>query len=105
MSWTSDETTVRLPATLLQPIAADDVVRIVAGVAATGVLEDILEIAGPEVFPLDQLGRMTLAARGDERPVVVDPSAGLYSYVRGTALLAGDDAVLAETTYRQWLGV
>ncbi|MCO8270464.1 SDR family oxidoreductase [Actinoplanes sp. TRM 88003] len=104
LTWTADDTAVRLPATLLQPIAADDVARIVAGVATTGSLDGVLEIAGPEVFPLDQLGRITLAARGDERPVVVDPTAaGMYSYVRGAALIAGDTAVLAETTYRQWL--
>ncbi|MCY1145506.1 NAD(P)H-binding protein [Actinoplanes sp. Pm04-4] len=103
MSWTSDDSSVRLPSTLLQPIAADDVARIVAGVATTGSLDGVLEIAGPEVFPLDQLGRITLAARGDERPVVVDPAAGLYSHVKGAALIARDNAVLAETTYRQWL--
>jgi uncharacterized protein YbjT (DUF2867 family) len=103
LSWTSDDSAVRLPATLLQPIAADDVARIVAGVATTGSLDGVLEIAGPEVVPLDQLGRITLAARGDDRPVVVDPTAGMYSHVKGAALIAGDSAVLAETTYQQWL--
>ena len=104
MTWTADDRVVRLPATLLQPIAAGDVARVVAGVASTGPLDGLLEIAGPEVFPLDQLGRITLAARGDQREVVVDPSAaGMYAFVKGAALIAGDSAVLAETTYRQWL--
>jgi hypothetical protein len=34
---------------------------------------------------------------------VVDPTAGMYSYVKGAALIAKDNAVLAETTYGQWL--
>jgi len=103
MSFTADDSAVRLPATLLQPIAADDVARIVAGVASTGAIGGVLEIAGPEVFPLDQLGRITLAARGDDRPVITDPAAGMYAYAKGPALIAGDGAVLSETTYRQWL--
>jgi uncharacterized protein YbjT (DUF2867 family) len=103
MSWTSDETAVRLPATLMQPIAAADVARNVAAVAATGPLDEIREIAGPEVFPLDQLGRLTLAARGDDRPVVTDPYAGFYATARGTDLIAGDGTLLTETTFRQWL--
>ncbi|QYC40954.1 NmrA-like family protein [Nonomuraea coxensis DSM 45129] len=63
LSWTSDESTVRLPATLLQPVAGDDVARVVAGVVVGTPLRGTLDVAGPEVFPLDELGRITLAAR------------------------------------------
>lgn len=103
MSWTSDETAVRLPATLMQPIAAHDVARNVAAVAVTGPLEETRDIAGPEVYPLDQLGRLTLAARGDDRPVVTDPDAGFYASAHGAALIAGDGTLLTETTFDQWL--
>lgn len=103
MSWTADAGTVRLPATLMQPIAAADVARTVAAVAVTGPLDGVREIAGPEVFALDELGRLLLAARGDKRAVVTDADAGLYSFARGRALLASDDTPRAETTYGQWL--
>jgi uncharacterized protein YbjT (DUF2867 family) len=103
MSWTGDERTVRLPATLMQPIAADDVARTVAEVSAGEPLEEILNIAGPEVFPLDELGRITLTARGDHRTVETDHNAGLYAAVPGDALIAKPGAVIAPTTYREWL--
>ncbi|MCU7820306.1 SDR family oxidoreductase [Kitasatospora sp. DSM 101779] len=103
MSWTSDETTVRLPATLLQPIASRDIVDVLADVATGTPLGGILEIAGPETFTLDEIGRMTLAARGDRRPVVVDDQAGLFAAVHGDVLTPGPGARLAPTRYQDWL--
>ncbi|MDQ7809455.1 SDR family oxidoreductase [Amycolatopsis sp. A133] len=103
MSWTSDENTVRLPATRVQPIAADDVAQAVADVSMGAPLRGTRNIAGPEVFTLDELGRITLAAQGDRRRVVVDDQAGLFAAASGDALVAKDGAVLANTTYREWL--
>ncbi|WP_220499451.1 hypothetical protein [Microbispora sp. H10949] len=103
MSWTSDEHAVRLPAVLMQPIAADDVARAVADVSVGAPLRGTLDIAGPEVFALDELGRITLVARGDHRAVVTDDDAGLYAAASGDALVAGEGAVIAGTTYREWL--
>ncbi|GAB3138068.1 NAD-dependent epimerase/dehydratase family protein [Microbispora hainanensis] len=103
LSWTSGEHTVRLPSTLMQPMAADDVARAVADVSVGVPLGGTLDIAGPEVFALDELGRITLAARGDHRTVVTDDGAGMYAAAPGRALLAKDGAVIATTTYREWL--
>ncbi|MEU8275010.1 SDR family oxidoreductase [Microbispora bryophytorum] len=103
LSWTSDEHTVRLPATLMQPIAADEVARAVADVSGGAPLRGTLDIAGPEVLALDELGRITLAARGAHRTVVTDDSAGMYAAASGHALVAKDGAVIAGTTYREWL--
>ncbi|MFE2991968.1 SDR family oxidoreductase [Streptomyces sp. NPDC059262] len=103
MSWTSDETAVRLPATPIQPIASADVVNALADVATGAPLGGILDVAGPDAFTLDELGRITLAARGDKRPVVVDDQAGLFAAVQGDVLTPGPDARLAATHYRDWL--
>jgi uncharacterized protein YbjT (DUF2867 family) len=103
LSWTADENTVRLPATLLQPIAAADVAQAVADVSAGTPLQGTRDIAGPEVFALDELGRITLAARGDHRTVVTDNGAGMFAAASGDALIAKDGAVIAKTTYREWL--
>ncbi|MEX5632475.1 SDR family oxidoreductase [Parafrankia sp. FMc2] len=103
LSWTADENSVRLPATPVQPIAAADVARAVADVSAGDPLRGTRDVAGPEVFTLDELGRITLAARGDHRTVVTDDSAGMFAAVPGDALIAGDGAVLARTSYREWL--
>ena len=103
LSWTADEHTVRLPATLIQPMAAADVAQAVADVSAGAPLQGTRNVAGPEVFRLDELGKITLAARGDHRTVVTDNTAGLFAAASGDALLAKDGAVIAKTTYRDWL--
>lgn len=103
MSWTSDEKTVRLPATLVQPMAAADVARAVAEVSAGAPLKGTRDVAGPEVMRLDELGKVALAAHGDSRTVVTDDTAGLFAAAKGDALIAKDGAVLAKTTFREWL--
>ncbi|HET6860708.1 MAG TPA: SDR family oxidoreductase [Streptomyces sp.] len=103
LSWTADENTVRLPATPLQPIAADDVARAVADVTIGRPLQGTRNIAGPDVLTLDEIGRITLAARGDRRTVTVDDSAGMFAAVTGDAIIAGQDAAIAPTSYQDWL--
>jgi uncharacterized protein YbjT (DUF2867 family) len=103
LSETADENTVRLPATLVQPIAAADVAQAVADVAVGAPLQGARNVAGPEVFALDELGRITLAAHGDHRTVITDNSAGMFAAASGDALIAKDGAVIAKTTYREWL--
>ncbi|MGW0082124.1 SDR family oxidoreductase [Streptomyces sp. NPDC003393] len=103
LSWTSDSETVRLPATRIQPVALADVAEAVAEVCAGEPLQGTRNIAGPEVFALDELGRITLAARNDRRSVVTDNDAGIYAVASGDALIAKNDAVIAKTTYRDWL--
>lgn len=103
MSWTTDGDVVRLPATPIQPISAGEVAAAVAGVAAGAPLLGTREIAGPDVFTLDELGRITLAATGDPRHVVTDDTAGLFAAVNGDALVAREGASQAATHYRDWL--
>jgi uncharacterized protein YbjT (DUF2867 family) len=103
LSGTSDETTVRLPATRLQPIAAADVVDAVVEVSTGAPLQGIRNVAGPDVFPLDELGRVTLAARQDNRTVITDDKAGMFAGIAGDVLTAGPDAHLAPTHYQDWI--
>ena len=100
---TSDETTVRLPATHLQPMAAADVVDAVVEVSTGAPLQGIRNVAGPDVIPLDELGRMTLAAKHDDRTVITDDNAGMFAAVTGDVITAGPDARLAPTHYQDWL--
>ncbi|MEU0051355.1 NAD(P)H-binding protein [Streptomyces sp. NPDC006184] len=102
MSWTADGDTVRLPATPIQPIAAKDVADAVAQVAAGAPLNSIRNIAGPEIFPLDELGRITLSHQGDNRTVVTDPTAGMFAAVKSD-VLTDEHAHLAPTRYTDWL--
>jgi uncharacterized protein YbjT (DUF2867 family) len=103
LSETSDDATVRLPSVHLQPIAAADVVDAVVEVATGEPLRGIRNVAGPDVFSLDEIGRVTLAARHDERTVVTDDKAGMFAAVPGDALTAGPGARLARTHYQDWI--
>jgi uncharacterized protein YbjT (DUF2867 family) len=103
LSETSDDTTVRLPSTRLQPIAAADVVDAVVEVSTGAPLQGIRNVAGLDVFPLDELGRVTLAARQDNRTVITDDNAGMFAAVTGDVLTAGPDAHLAPTHYQDWI--
>lgn len=102
LSWTADSDTVRLPATPIQPIASKDVAEAVAEVAVGAPLHGIRNIAGPEIFPLDELGRITLSHKGDKRTVITDPAAGMFAVVKGD-VLTDKDAHLAPTRYDDWL--
>ncbi|MFG1649975.1 SDR family oxidoreductase [Micromonospora sp. NPDC049275] len=103
ISWTADESGVRLPRTPVQPMAAADVAQAVADVCVGAPLLGVRNVAGPDVFALDELGRTTLAAHGDPRTVTADDSAGMFAAVPGDVLIAEEGAVLAPTSYRQWL--
>lgn len=103
MTWTADDQSVRLPATRVQPIATAEVVRALADVATAEPLNGTLDVAGPDVFPLDELGRLTLSARKDSRTVITDDKAGMFAAVEGDVLIAGPGARLAPTHYEDWL--
>jgi uncharacterized protein YbjT (DUF2867 family) len=103
MEWTTDGDVVRLPSTRIQPISSADVARAVTDVAVGTPLQGTRNIAGPDVFQLDELGRITLEASGDLRHVVTDETAGLFAAIKGDAIIAPADALLAPTHYRDWL--
>jgi uncharacterized protein YbjT (DUF2867 family) len=84
-------------------MAAADVAAAVTDVVVGAPLNGIRNVAGPDVFTLDELGRITLAARQDNRKVVVDNTAGMFAAVQGDVLIGGPDAQLAPTHYRDWL--
>lgn len=103
LSWTADGDTVRLPRTPIQPIAAADVAAAVTEVAVGAPLNGVLNVGGPDVYPLDDLGRITLTAKGDQRSVVTDDSAGMFAAVAGDVLTTPDGAHIAATRYVDWL--
>lgn len=74
----ADGNTVRLSPGLFQPIAADDVAAIVADVALAAPANGIVEIAGPERAPFNEIIARYLKAIGDPREVVRDPQARYF---------------------------
>ncbi|TJZ73682.1 SDR family oxidoreductase [Rhodococcus oryzae] len=95
---------VRLPDAGVQPIAADEVAPAVGRAAVGAPLNGTVEVAGPEVFGMDQWIRTVLAARSDPRTVVTDPLARYFGAVLGPeSLLPGSGAQLAQTSLSEWL--
>jgi uncharacterized protein YbjT (DUF2867 family) len=95
---------VRLPPVLFQPMAADDVAREVAKIAAGPPVNGTVEIAGLEQFRVDELVRQRLAALKDPREVVADPN-GLYSGAKVSlkTLLPEKTARLGKIRYETWV--
>src|SRR5204862_5244153 len=69
----ADGNIVRLSSGLFQPIAADDVAAIVADVALAKPRNGIVEIAGPERAPFNEIVARYLTAVGEPREAVSDP--------------------------------
>src|SRR5262249_37811442 len=93
----TDGGTVRVPAVLIQPMAADDVASAVVGIATGSPVNGTLEVAGPEQFRFDDLIRQGLAARDDPRTVVVDPHARYFGAELGErSLIPAGEAKLSE---------
>ena len=100
----TDGTTVRLPPVLIQPMAADDVARAVAGIAMGAPVNGTVEVAGPQQFRFDDLVRQGLGARNDRREVVVDPHARYFGAELGErSLIPAGDARLGEIRFQEWL--
>jgi uncharacterized protein YbjT (DUF2867 family) len=96
--------TVRVSPMLIQPMAAEDVARAVAGVATGAPLNGMVEIGGPETFPIDELVGRDLAARHDPRRVVADPHARYFgTELEERSLVAGPDAHLGAIHFEDWL--
>ncbi len=97
-------TTVRLPATLFQPMAAKDVATFVAEAAVAEPVNGMFEIAGPEPMGLDEAARRFLGANPDGRTVTTDPSAGYYGVqVDDRSLTPGAHPRLGPTRFDDWL--
>jgi uncharacterized protein YbjT (DUF2867 family) len=95
---------VRLSPGLFQPIAADDVAAIVADVALAAPRNAILEIAGPERAPFDEVVARYLKAVRDPRTVVRDPEARYFGgRVEERSLVPLGEARLGRIALEEWL--
>jgi uncharacterized protein YbjT (DUF2867 family) len=95
---------VRLPPILFQPIAAEDVAANVADVALATPRNGIVEIAGPERAPFNEIVARYLKAVGDPREVVRDPEAGYWGgRVEERSLVPLGEARLGPTRLEDWL--
>src|SRR5438552_2766082 len=95
---------VRISPGLSQPIAADDVACIVADVALAPPRGSIVEIAGPERAPFNEIMARYLKAVGDPREVVRDPEARYWGgRVEERSLVPLGEARLGRIRLDEWL--
>src|SRR5215472_4056414 len=100
----ADGKTVKLPPVMFQPIAADDVAANVAEVALAPPRNGIVEIAGPERAPFNEVVACYLKAIGDPRPVVSEPNARYWGgRVEERSLVPLGEARLGRIGLDEWL--
>src|SRR5262249_3502818 len=100
----TDGSSVKLSPGLFQPIAADDVAAIVADVALAAPRNAIVEIAGPERAPFNELVARYLKAVGDPRTVVRDPEARYFGgRVEEHSLVPLGEARLGRIGLDEWV--
>jgi uncharacterized protein YbjT (DUF2867 family) len=95
---------VRLSPGLFQPIAADDIAPIVAELALAAPRNAIVEIAGPQRAPFNEIVAHYLKAIGDPRTVVADPEALYFGgRVEEHSLVPLGEARLGRIGLEEWL--
>src|SRR5262250_2011245 len=95
---------VRLSPGLFQPIAADDVAAIVADVALAAPRNGIVEIAGPERAPFNEIVARYLKGVGDLREVVSDSEARYWGgRVEERSLVPLGEARLGRIGLDEWI--
>src|SRR6516225_6459053 len=100
----TDGNIVRIATGLFQPIAADDVAANVADVALAAPRNGIVEIAGPERAPFNEIVARYLKAVGDPREVASDPEARYFGgRVEEYSLVPLGDVRLGRIGLEEWL--
>jgi uncharacterized protein YbjT (DUF2867 family) len=100
----TDGNIVRLSPGLFQPIAADDVAAFVAEAALAAPRNGIVEIAGPERAPFNDIIARYLKTIGDPRQVVCDPEARYFGgRVEQLSLVPLGEARLGRIGLDEWL--
>ncbi len=100
----TEGTTVRIAPANVQFIAADDVAAAVAEAAVAAPRNVTYDIAGPDRIPFNELVGGWLKANGDQRILVVDPSAQYFgATIDDSTLVPLGEARLGKIRFDDWL--
>jgi uncharacterized protein YbjT (DUF2867 family) len=103
-SKTDAEGIVHLPPRRFQPMAAQDVATAVVEAALASPANGTIEVAGPEIFHLDELVARVLSHDKDPRRVIADPEAPYFGLdIDDRSLMPGPGARLGATSFDWWL--
>jgi uncharacterized protein YbjT (DUF2867 family) len=96
--------TARLSPALVQPMASDDVAAAVADAALGAPVNGMIEVAGPELIPFDDIVRRYLRAKKDPRQVIADVNARYFGIeMNDQTLTPGANPRLGPTRFEDWL--
>src|SRR6201996_2389528 len=99
-----DGNVIKISPGAFQPIAADDVAPLVADAALAPPKNGIVDIAGPERAPFNEIIARYLKAVGDSRQVVRDAGARYWGgLVDDRSLVPSGEARLGRITLDEWL--
>lgn len=103
-NWTTVDGVATLPPLLLQPVSSDDVAARLAEVATGESLGFAPDFAGPDTHDLVDMARRTFLVRGDQRAIRASWRNQPFSLeMAGEVMLPGPGAVIAPTTFDEWL--
>ncbi|MEV4623255.1 NAD(P)H-binding protein [Asanoa sp. NPDC049573] len=102
-SWTEQDGVAPIAPLLVQPIAPQDVARVLAEVAVGEPRGRYADVAGPDPQDLVDMARRTNDARGHTVKLVPSWSAIFDSSAAGNVLLPGEGARVMPTTFDEWL--
>ncbi|CRZ15547.1 SDR family oxidoreductase [Mycolicibacterium neworleansense] len=103
VGWTEQDGSAAIAPLLVQPIDPDDVAAVLAEVVVGAPQGRYTDVAGPQTQDLVDMARRTLAVRGREVTLVPTWSSVFGVQMAGNALLPGQGARIAPTTFEQWL--
>jgi len=102
--WEVIDGVAQVPPLLLQPIAPADVADVLVGVAAHEPQGMHRDVAGPRTEDAVDMARRTRAARGVDAPLLATWRGGAFgAEFAGEVLLPAADALIAPTTFEEWL--
>lgn len=95
---------VRLSPALFQPVAAADVAAELASIATSPPLNGMVELAGSDALPLDEIARRTLRAMGKDVKVIADIHARYFgAELDDQSLVPNGDFRTGPTRLGDWL--
>ena len=101
--WAEQDGVAPIAPLLVQPVDIREVGEVLAEVAAGEPLRDRLDLAGPRTEDLVDMARRAFAARG-QRIELVPTWRGIFDVsMAGEALLPGEGARIAATSFADWL--
>lgn len=95
---------IRLPPIAMEPVAVDDVAAALARIVVNAPANGVVELAGPDLYHLHELGEEILVANEDMRDLRIDADAHYFGGpVSGEALVGTGQVVRGNNRFEDWL--